>query len=395
MVNHSEYNFDYAVVGGGLFGAAAARHLSYQGHNVLVFAPEEPQARVSHEGVFASHYDEARITRMLDADKIWSDLAQTSIKRYQQIEFDSGIKFHHNVQYLFLAHNEDDSLNLNINVAKTHNIDFDLLDSFSLNTRMPFLQIGIDEKGLLEPSPAGYVNPRALLRAQLKCALDKGVQLENQIVNELVETSDGVEIITSEGHRYFTSKVLLTTGVHTNYLLDSPLDLHIQGRMVVFVKLSDSLVKSLSKMPSISHHPANRVNTYLLPPVKYPDGSTYVKIGVHNSERILKSDDEIREWFRNGTDKHEKEIAYQSIVELIPTLEGQPIHTETCAYTMTATGHPYVGMLSSNIGVAVGGNGMGAKSSDEIGRLGTAVLQGEIIDKCFTPIQEKFGPGQI
>ena len=62
---------------------------------------------------------------------------------------------------------------------------------------------------------------------------------------------------------------------------------------------------------------------------------------------------------------------------------------------MTATGHPYVGMLSSNIGVAVGGNGMGAKSSDEIGRLGTAVLQGEIIDKCFTPIQEKFGPGQI
>ena len=53
---------------------------------------------------------------------------------------------------------------------------------------------------------------------------------------------------------------------------------------------------------------------------------------------------------------------------------------------MTATGHPYIGMLSSRIGVAVGGNGMGAKSSDEIGRLGTAILQGEKIDKRFNPI---------
>ena len=386
MVNHSEHNFDYAIVGGGLFGAAAARHLGYQGHDVLVFAPEEPQERTTHEGVFASHYDEARITRMLDADEIWSELAQASINRYQQIEIDSGINFHHIAQYLFLTHTEDDSFNSNIDVAKAHNIDFELLDSSSLTEQMPFLQVAADEKGLLEPSPAGYVNPRAFLRAQLKCALDSGVQIENEIVNEVVETSNGVKIETTEGNQYFASKVLLTTGIHTNHLLNSPLDLYIQGRMVVFAKLSDSLTKSLSKMPSISHHPVNRVDTYLLPPVKYPDGSTYVKIGVHNSERILKSDNEIREWFRNGTDEHEKESAYQSIIELIPSLEGQPIHAETCAYTMTATGHPYIGMLSSRIGVAVGGNGMGAKSSDEIGRLGTAILQGEKIDKRFNPI---------
>ena len=111
MVNHSEHNFDYAIVGGGLFGAAAARHLGYQGHDVLVFAPEEPQERTTHEGVFASHYDEARITRMLDADEIWSELAQASINRYQQIEIDSGINFHHIAQYLFLTHTEDDSFN--------------------------------------------------------------------------------------------------------------------------------------------------------------------------------------------------------------------------------------------------------------------------------------------
>ena len=103
--------------------------------------------------------------------------------------------------------------------------------------------------------------------------------------------------------------------------------------MVVFAKLSDSLTKSLSKMPSISHHPVNRVDTYLLPPVKYPDGSTYVKIGVHNSERILKSDREIREWFRNGTDEQEKEIAYQSIIELITNCYRFTVMSDTTNVT--------------------------------------------------------------
>ena len=65
-------NFDFAVVGGGLFGSAATRHLATQGKNVVLFAPEEPTDVTSHDGVFASHYDEARITRILDVDELWS-----------------------------------------------------------------------------------------------------------------------------------------------------------------------------------------------------------------------------------------------------------------------------------------------------------------------------------
>ncbi|MBA00936.1 MAG: FAD-dependent oxidoreductase [Chloroflexi bacterium] len=380
-----ENHYDFAVIGGGMFGSAAARHLSNQGHNVLLFAPEEPPERTSHEGVFASHYDEARITRMLDADEVWSDLATRSINRYEEIQKASGIEFHHPSQYLFLAQKDIDSLNENIDVAKAHNVHFDLLDNFSLTERMPFLHIAEDEKGLLEPPPAGYVNPRALVRAQLKCALATGIQLENQAVNELSETSTEVKIKTVAGNQYSASKVLLTTGVHTNHLLNSPLDLIIKGTMVIFAKLSDVLIEQLSTMPSISHRPANGINTYLLPPVKYPDGSTYVKIGVGNSQRILNSEKEIRDWFRYGADDREKNIAHESIINLIPSLHKQPMHFETCAHTETTTGHPYIGMLSNNIGVAVGGNGYGAKSSDEIGRLGAAILQGETVDDRLTP----------
>ena len=41
--------------------------------------------------------------------------------------------------------------------------------------------------------------------------------------------------------------------------------------------------------------------------------------------------------------------------------------------------------ISNRINVCVGGNGYGAKSSDEIGRLGASVLQGESIDERFQP----------
>ena len=36
-------------------------------------------------GVFASHYDEARITRRLASDRDWSRLAQASMERYAEI----------------------------------------------------------------------------------------------------------------------------------------------------------------------------------------------------------------------------------------------------------------------------------------------------------------------
>ncbi|MEM1281723.1 MAG: FAD-dependent oxidoreductase, partial [Cyanobacteria bacterium P01_H01_bin.152] len=48
--------YDYIVVGRGLMGAAAARHLSSWGHRVALIGPDEPPNRKTHPGIFASHY---------------------------------------------------------------------------------------------------------------------------------------------------------------------------------------------------------------------------------------------------------------------------------------------------------------------------------------------------
>ena len=98
FVTHTTY--EYLVIGKGLLGAAAARHLSAASQSVALIGPDEPPDRASHQGIFGSHYDEGRITRILDPHRIWALLAQRSIARYREIEARSSVPFYHEVGHL-------------------------------------------------------------------------------------------------------------------------------------------------------------------------------------------------------------------------------------------------------------------------------------------------------
>ncbi len=60
-----------AVIGRGLWGAAATRHLAMAGADVTLIGPSEPDDKHAHTGVFGSHYDEGRITRKNALDEYW------------------------------------------------------------------------------------------------------------------------------------------------------------------------------------------------------------------------------------------------------------------------------------------------------------------------------------
>ena len=44
-----------AVIGRGLIGSAAARHLALAGHKVTMIGPVEPDDKATHNGIFGSH----------------------------------------------------------------------------------------------------------------------------------------------------------------------------------------------------------------------------------------------------------------------------------------------------------------------------------------------------
>ena len=82
--------FDIAVIGNGMMGSAASRYLSATGQTVLAIGPGEPADWQAHQGVFASHYDQGRITRIIDPDPVWAHLAARSIAVYPEIEASKG-----------------------------------------------------------------------------------------------------------------------------------------------------------------------------------------------------------------------------------------------------------------------------------------------------------------
>ncbi|WP_296102501.1 FAD-dependent oxidoreductase [uncultured Agrobacterium sp.] len=384
-------DFRYIVIGAGMMGAAAARHLSSQTDGVALIGPAEPSNRKTHHGVFSSHYDEARITRGFDGDPVWAELAKRSISRYGEIEQKSGIGFYHEVGCLFSgngaglggayvsgAMSRKDALGLTV----------ETYDTRSLSARFPMFSLPQDHHGWFEPRNAGHVNPRAMVKAQIAIAEQQGASIFRETVAKVFDSACGVEVETSEGARYSAQKVIVAAGGFTNMgdILPVKVDMAATGRTIAFFELDEDKQKAFAGIPSTIVLAENEDDiVYILPPVRYPDGKVYLKIGGESEKGRLDTLDQAIRWFHSDGTASEVEFLVRRAVELMPALAGCPITSGSCVASITRTGYPYIGYTSSsNIAVLTGGNFVSAKSSDEIGRLGAVLLlEGQLGEDDF------------
>jgi glycine/D-amino acid oxidase-like deaminating enzyme len=378
----TERHYEYIVVGKGLMGAAAARHLAAHSPGVALIGPDEPPDRAAHAGVFGSHYDEGRITRILDPDRIWALLAQRSIARYRDIERQSGIAYYHEVGHLAVGPRPDGAEDY---VARLHTVAqelgvvYETYEPAALRERFPELAFAAGCVGLYQPHTAGHVSPRAQVQAQTAVAAQQGATIIRATVHTVRQVDGGVEVSTEEGHTYRGARVLVATGgfSNTKQLLPSPLDLTVYARTIVLAELDHAQVEHLRGMPSIIYRPeAEAERCYILPPIRYPDGKYYVKIGGGPRSRALHSFDELVAWFRSPGDAQEARQLTELLRTLLPQLRPVSLHTESCVTSYTRTGYPYADLLpGGRMGVLTGGNGSAAKSADEIGRMGAEMLR--------------------
>ena len=215
----------YAVVGRGLIGSAAARHLAEETEGVLCIGPDEPDNRATHDNVFGSHYDEGRMTRFVDPMVEWAVTAGESIKRYRDIEERSGIPFYTPAGYLGLGY---PTSTYNARCASTGaalGADIEQLDTAEVRRRYPFLNIEDGVDGLVEVGGAGYISPRNMVRAQSTLAEKAGATLNRQAARALRRVSGGVEIELWDGSIERAEKVLVTAGAFTAACGLSPVDL--------------------------------------------------------------------------------------------------------------------------------------------------------------------------
>ncbi len=61
--------FETIVIGNGLFGRAATHYLSDFSNDIAVIGAAEPANPTTHDGVFASHYDQRRLVRTIQTKR--------------------------------------------------------------------------------------------------------------------------------------------------------------------------------------------------------------------------------------------------------------------------------------------------------------------------------------
>lgn len=376
-------SYDFIIVGAGMMGAAAARHLARQGVSVALVGPGEPGNRTQHAGVFASHYDEGRLTRVLDKNHDWSRLSQRSIARYRDIERQGDQTFFCETGGMMAGPTSgagSEFIQSSHKVGRESDAVFEQLDNRELADRFPYFRFVEDVLALYEKHNAGFINPRNMVKAQTRAAVSAGADYIPETVCETRESPSGVEILTREGNTYHAGKILLAAG----YFSRSPeicpvaLPVNIYARTIAFFEVDETERARLATMPTLVFVPPDRsCSPYLLPPILYPDGKFYLKIGGDLENVPLSNDREIREWFQGEGDPHVRDHLIGLIADLMPDLRYRSVHSGSCVTSYTQTGAPLIQDLSDRIAVLTGGNGAGAKCSDELGRLGAALLMGE------------------
>ena len=100
-------SYEFAVVGRGMIGSAAARYLSKLSSSVAIFGETEPAELTAHQGSFASHYDSSRFYRVIDQTPQWARMANRARARYGELEAESGVIFHRPHPYLQVSKDSD------------------------------------------------------------------------------------------------------------------------------------------------------------------------------------------------------------------------------------------------------------------------------------------------
>lgn len=371
--------FNTLIIGNGLIGSAATRFLSEFERNVAVIGPEEPADWATYGGPFASHYDQRRLTQLTDRSRLWVDVTRMAIADYRPLKERTGIDFYDPVGKLIIRRPEDAARM--IKLAAETGIPLTVFEAGdrSWRNRFPEYDASAEYTVLYEPPPAGMINPLAMRQAQLTVARENRASILPGFVVDVHEHADRVDIKTKNKELVQAKKVLITTGPFTNLynLLPQPLELTTKTEVVVLGEVSAADAERLKTLPTLSYtlEDPEIEELYMTPPVIYPDGKFYVKLGANSIyDQFNLPLPELIAWFQNGNSDQLLPALSRALRNIMPSTEFLSFRTKRCAITRTPSGHPIIDQVSDRVFVAVGGNGGSAKCAGGWGELAAGLV---------------------
>lgn len=365
---------DFIVIGRGLIGSAAARHLAIQGTSVTLIGPSEPANLKTHTGVFSSHYDSARIVRILDTLTHNCQISKAAIERFKPLETETGISFFQEVGYLAASNTnnflEDMSAQADSYYPEVGSFSFE-----QLSERFPYFQFPKGVRGIFQAKNAGWLDPRKNIAAQNKALENHGGTVVNDTV---IAIEKGKQYITvkTEKSSFKCKKCILSTGAFANIgnTIPRPIDYGVVPHTAVLGEISKEQLPSLVGMPTMSYRLDDEPNKFLyfLPPVEYPNGKHYVKIGHALGDEMAKDKQSLQDWFHSNGDKGKIPWLTEALKELLPSITFNKFHSVPCVTTTSPSGGNYIDQFEDERLYALfAGGGYCAKSADELGYIAT------------------------
>ena len=372
----------YLVIGKGLFGSAAARYLSTESDSVVMVGPDEPANWADHDGVFASHYDEARIVSQSAPDDVWRALDLASIHAYETIEAQSGIRFFTPSGRLSAVAQEDDApaypyLPIDAGNSQAYT-------AATWPTHFEF-QFPSDYAIVFEDAPSGYLHPRTMVKAQMTIARRQGTKVISQLVTQVKKRGTHVDVLLQNGQVLEAQKVLLTTGSFSNcfQLVPRKLAIRPESASVLLAEVGSDDAQRLKHLPPLNYKTATErpLHLSILPPLPYPDGRNYIKIVVNSDfDHVLSDFDALTDWFRRDNEFVYAAQVQETLQDLLPDCRFLSWQTKPCTVCYTPSGKPMIDYLdadesgSRQLFIAAGGNAGAAHSSDAIGKLAADLM---------------------
>ncbi len=371
--------FDVVVVGGGMIGASASRHLAESGLEVAVVAPPEPADPAGHNGPFGAHYDEARLSRSLYAGEVEAELSRRARDAVAYVEEHSERPVYTGSGHLYVSLPGDDDGIASAVEALPEGHGVEVLGGDDLGWRFPEMAFQDDMVGYLEPGAGGALNPRGLVAAQLRGAVAAGAEVVGSPAVAVEDDADR-RVTLADGTVLAAGKVLLATGAFTGTpgLLERRLALRIKTETVLFAELGGPEADRLAGIPPFHYSVVDGsvADVYVAPPTTYPDGSVLLKWGANTvADRWLGSVAEVRSWYRGGDSDGAITMMRPSMEATFPGLRPMAWHSHRCAITYTNHALPYIdALVPGSTYLAVGGNGRSAKWAEPLGALAASLV---------------------
>jgi len=378
---------DVVVVGRGLFGSAAARHLAERGATVVAVGPAGAgTAGSGPHRVYSSHDDEARLTRLQDRDPRWAPVTARAVGAYADLETRSGVPFHEPVGCLIASRPGGDGRRPDpIEFLTENRIAHDRWEpgDRGWTERWPRIDFPPTHRVAHEGGPAGYIRPKRLIEAQEILAARAGGTLIDDTVTAIRPGPgrDGYEIETVTGRRLRSRVVVVAAGAFTNAndLLPEPVPLRIKTEVKILGEVSDTDALDLGRYPTVTYlNDGDDLDAiYMTPPVRYPDGRACIKMGA-NIHLDTWPDDlaTIQRWFETDTDADHLPILQPALQALWPQVEFRSFRTRPCIITYTPDHFPLIDEVRPGLVVATAGNGGGAKGADAWGEMAATLALG-------------------